>query len=104
MGSLKTTTSLTIDADLMEFVRVKRMEDPQFNFSELINSFLRNYFGDEVKIGDERKVKANVSRLERELALEKEKIQQIKREGDRLKRKKEEKLGKEFDPNTQTYI
>ncbi len=65
----KSTTSLTIDSDLKEMVRVRKIEDSTFNFSELINDFLRDYFKEDIKDLNKRKLKADKTELKRRIAL-----------------------------------
>jgi len=69
MANTKSTTSITIDYDLKEMIRVKKIEDSDFNFSNLINEFLRDLFKEEVKDLDLRKIKADKLQLKRQLAL-----------------------------------
>lgn len=88
----KGITSLTIDADLLEFARVKRMEDPSFSLSLIINDFLRDFFGQEIKDLDKRKVIARKAELERELALLKSQEVAIDAEKEKQQQEKYEKI------------
>lgn len=92
---MKTTTSLTIDSDLMEMIRVKKIEDTTFNFSELINDFLRDFFKEDIKDLDKRKVAAERVELKRKLALleAQEKAMEVEVEKQR-KEQFEKKFGK----------
>lgn len=90
---MKTTTSLTIDADLMEMVRVKKIEDSNFNFSNMVNEFLRNYFKEDIKDLDKRKVNAEIKEAERRIALLK--AQKSAYDAEQEKQKQEE-IEKEF--------
>lgn len=96
---MKTTRLISIDSDVNELAKIKRMEDPDFNISSVINDFLRDLFKEDVSNLNERKVKANISRLERELALEKQKVGTIKREEERIEKEREKKYGVIVDPD-----
>lgn len=95
---------ITIDVDLNEMCKIKRAEDSSFSISNLINDFLRDYFGEEIKDLDKKKLRSERAELEQKLALLKAQEVAIDAEKERQEKDKIEKeFGKghivtEFDP------
>jgi|GEM_PF-4607608 hypothetical protein len=89
---MKRTIHLTIDADLVEMGKVRRFKDPGFSISELVNTFLRDFFGEEVRNLQKDKLKMEISELEQALALKKaQEVAIMKEREKRLQEEAEEK-------------
>lgn len=101
---MKTRLNLTIDSDLIEMAKVRKFKDPDFSISELVNNFLREFFGEEVKDLEKDKVIMETMELEKKLALLKAQKQALEQEEERQKKEKIEKYGREFDPETGRYV
>lgn len=101
---MKRTIHLTIDADLAEMAKIRRFKDREFSLSSLINDFLRSFFGESVKDLEKDKIIMETMELEQKLALLKAQKIALEQEEERQKEERIKREGREFDPETGTYL
>jgi excinuclease UvrABC helicase subunit UvrB len=94
---IKGHVCISLDTNIIELIRLKRQQDPDFNISELVNDFLYNLLSNELKDYTKQEMEKEKVELEKKLATLKSRQQSLEKTEAKQKDKDDLEWIKEID-------